>query len=45
MPKGVQPLLELWQAWCDSHFPGELLSPLREEPFPDVQPEVALMQQ
>ncbi|KAK4818862.1 hypothetical protein QYF61_020081 [Mycteria americana] len=44
----VQMLLELWQAWCRDHFPGEPVPvtdhPPSEEPFPNVQSELPLMQ-
>lgn len=38
----------LWQTWCHDHFPGEAVPvtdhPLTEEPLPNVQPQVPLMQ-
>ena len=44
----VQTLLELWQAWCRDHLPGEPVPvtnhPLSEEPFPNVQSEFPLTQ-
>ena len=40
--------VELWQAWCHDHIPGEPVPvtdhPLSEEPFPNVQSELPLMQ-
>ena len=42
----VQTLLELRQAWCHDHFPGEPFPvtdhPLSKEPFPNVQSELHL---
>ena len=39
----VHTLLELWQAWCCDHFPGDPAAvpsqPLSKEPFPAIQPE------
>ncbi|KAK4807096.1 hypothetical protein QYF61_018437 [Mycteria americana] len=44
----IQTLLELRQAWCCDHFPGEPVPvtnhPLSEEPFPNVQSELPLRQ-
>ena len=44
----VQTILELWQAWCHDHCPGEPVPvpnhPLGEEPFPNTQPEPTLPQ-
>ena len=44
----VQMLLELWQVWCHDHFTEEPVPvtnhPLSEEPFPNVQSELPLVQ-
>lgn len=41
-------LLDLWQAWCHDHFPEEFVPGvnhyLHDEPFPNVQSELLLMQ-
>lgn len=43
-----QMLLGTRQAWCFHHFPGEPVPvtdhPLHEEPFPEVQSKLSLMQ-
>ncbi|KAJ7418809.1 hypothetical protein BTVI_27374 [Pitangus sulphuratus] len=47
MPQSiVQKLIELCQAWCYNHFPGEpvlvLNHPLDEESYPNIQPKPPL---